>query len=57
MNCVSERASSSTPQKSRPVPFPTGLLKPVPIGSMKTMSVTSSSVFSLSTIWYGAGGV
>src|SRR5437764_2376861 len=57
MNCARDFASSSTPQKSLPVPFPTGFEKPVPIGSMNTMSVTSIKLFALSTVWYGGGGV
>ena len=57
MNWASDFASSSTPQKSFPVPFPTGLENPVPIGSMNTMSVTSMRLLALSTSWYGGGGV
>ena len=55
MNCVSEAASSSIPQKSVPSASPAGRLKPVPIGSTMTMSAMSSTVWPLSTSGYGGG--
>src|SRR5256885_3721327 len=56
-NCASDFMSSSMPQKSLSCALPTAWLKPVPTGSMKTMSVLSSRVPELSVSLYGGGGV
>ncbi len=57
MNCANIFTSWSTPQKSLFCALPTAWLKPVPTGSMKTMSVLSSRELALSSSLYGAGGV
>src|SRR5215470_5088843 len=49
MNCSSELTSSSTPQKSLFFASPTAWLNPVPTGSMKTRSQTSSNDSELSS--------
>jgi len=53
MNWAIEAASWSMPQKSLPFASPAGRLKPVPIGSIMTMSALSRSVYSLSITGYG----
>ena len=54
MNSATDFASWVTPQYSLASVLPSGRLKPVPTGSMKTMSVTSSRLSGLSRT--GKGG-
>ena len=57
MNSATDLASWVTPQYSLPSVLPSGRLKPVPTGSMKTMSVTSSRLSGLSRIGKGGAAV
>src|SRR5713226_240611 len=57
MNWARDFTSWSTPQKSLPLALPSGLLNPVPMGSMKTRSVLSRRQEALSASLYGGGGV
>ncbi len=57
MKRPTDSMSGSTPQKSWSFALPTARLRPVPTGSIRTMSVLSSGLYALSTTWYGGGGV